>query len=149
MKMTTGPHQSREEHLQGLLERKRFLCAESQPGSSAGPATVRSRPSTDRSTTSWTTGGSGGPRTLPGDNLVIPSASIGEMIIPLERPLALSRFPSGDRSSWLAAVTVLRTIVRGGRAGLLSVPPEGGWPLVVQDSQGQDGQGEADAGGDR
>jgi hypothetical protein len=27
MKTTTGPHRSREEHLQGLLERKRFLCA--------------------------------------------------------------------------------------------------------------------------
>jgi hypothetical protein len=27
MKMTTGPHRSREEHLQGLLERKRFRRA--------------------------------------------------------------------------------------------------------------------------
>jgi GrpB-like predicted nucleotidyltransferase (UPF0157 family) len=27
MKTTTGPHRSREDHLQGLLQRKRFLCA--------------------------------------------------------------------------------------------------------------------------
>jgi hypothetical protein len=27
MKTTTGPHRSREDHLQGLLQRKRFLCS--------------------------------------------------------------------------------------------------------------------------
>jgi hypothetical protein len=31
MNTTTGPHRSREEHLQGLLERKRFLCGREPP----------------------------------------------------------------------------------------------------------------------
>jgi len=31
MKTTTGPHRSREEHLQGLLKRKRFLRSREPP----------------------------------------------------------------------------------------------------------------------
>ena len=37
MKATTGPHRSREDHLQGLLERKRFLCAREPTWERRGP----------------------------------------------------------------------------------------------------------------
>jgi hypothetical protein len=37
MKTTTGPHRSLEEHLQGLLERKRFLCAREPTWERRGP----------------------------------------------------------------------------------------------------------------
>ena len=37
MSTVTGPHRSREEHLQGLLERKRFLCAREPAWERRGP----------------------------------------------------------------------------------------------------------------
>jgi hypothetical protein len=49
---TTGPHRSRHEHLQGLLQRKRFLSATELAWARRGPATARSPPAPARSTTS-------------------------------------------------------------------------------------------------
>ena len=35
--MATGPHRSRAEHLQGLVERKRYLCANEPAWEQRGP----------------------------------------------------------------------------------------------------------------
>jgi hypothetical protein len=56
MTTTTGPHRSRRDHLQGLLQREQFLGATEPAWERRSPVTARSPPATASSTTTWTNG---------------------------------------------------------------------------------------------
>jgi hypothetical protein len=84
MKTVTGPHRSREDHLQGLLQRKRFLCSREPAWERRGPRDREIAALNRQIDHLLDQCGSGDARTVPGISMDIPF-----IIPPRTRPQCL------------------------------------------------------------